>query len=145
MTSLTALDRLRRLLAVIPWVVEKDGPLIDEIVERFDYRRSELLEDLEHVLFFVGVHPFTPDYLIDVIVAEERVWIRYADWFRRPMRLGAAEKAALYAAGRSVAAITDDGGAGSTGASPDEVGWQHGLGGQPGRRGASRTGVHRDH
>tara|TARA_B100000315_G_scaffold4243_1_gene4142 strand:- start:10989 stop:11942 length:954 start_codon:yes stop_codon:yes gene_type:complete len=108
MTSLTALDRLRRLLAVIPWVVEKDGPLIDEIVERFDYRRSELLEDLEHVLFFVGVHPFTPDCLIDVIVAEERVWIRYADWFRRPMRLGAAEKAALYAAGRSVAAITDD-------------------------------------
>ncbi len=108
MTILTALERLRRLLAVIPWVVERDGPLIDEIVERFDYRRSELLEDLEHVLFFVGVHPFTPDCLIDVSVAEGRVWIRYADWFRRPMRLGAAETIALYAAGRSVAAITDD-------------------------------------
>jgi len=108
MTSLTALDRLRRLLAVIPWVVERDGPLIDEVVERFDYHRAELLEDLEHVLFFVGVHPFTPDCLIDVTVAEERVWIRYADWFRRPMRLSSVETLALNAAGRSVAAITDD-------------------------------------
>ena len=106
MTALTALDRLRRLLAAIPWVAERDGPHIDEIVARFDYPRSELLEDLEHVLFFVGVHPFTPDCLIDVTVADERVWIRYADWFRRPMRLGAAETMALYAAGRSVAAMT---------------------------------------
>ena len=108
MNSLTALERLRRLLAVIPWVVDQDGPLIEEIVERFDYSRDELLDDLEHVLFFVGVHPFTPDCLIDVTVSEDRVWIQYADWFRRPMRLSAAEMLQIYAAGRSVVEITGD-------------------------------------
>ncbi len=107
MNSLTALERLRRLLAVIPWVVDQDGPLIEEIVERFDYSRDELLDDLEHVLFFVGVHPFTPDCLIDVTVSGDRVWIQYADWFRRPMRLSATEMLQIYAAGRSVAEITD--------------------------------------
>ena len=87
MTAMTAVDRLRRLLAIIPWVVENDGPLVDEVVERFDYPRKELLRDLGEILFFVGVHPFTPDCLVEVWLTEERVWIRYADWFRRPLRL----------------------------------------------------------
>ncbi len=106
MAPLTAADRLRRLLAVIPWVAESDGPAIEEVVKRFDYPRSELLEDLEHVVYFVGIHPFTPDCLIEVTVADERVWIRYADWFRRPMRLSVDELTALHAAGRSVTAIS---------------------------------------
>ena len=103
MTSMTALERLRRLLAIVPWVAEQDGPLIDEVAVRFDYDRDELLDDLEKILFFVGVYPFTPDCLIEVWLTEDRVWIRYADWFRRPLRLSISEITTLVAAGTTVA------------------------------------------
>ena len=103
MTSMTALERLRRLLAIVPWVAEQDGPLIDEVAVRFDYDRDELLDDLEKILFFVGVYPFTPDCLIEVWLTEDRVWIRYADWFRRPLRLNISEITTLVAAGTTVA------------------------------------------
>ena len=54
-------------LSVIPWVAEHpDGALIDDIVERYAYPRAQLLDDLQDVVFFVGVHPFTPDSLIEV-------------------------------------------------------------------------------
>ena len=95
MSSMAAPERLRRLLAVIPWVVEADGPLISEVAERFDYDRDELIDDLQQIVYFVGVHPFTPDCLVEVSLTEERVWIAYADWFRRPMRLSRPEAAAL--------------------------------------------------
>ena len=101
--SMTALERLRRLLAIVPWVAEQDGPLIDEVAVRFDYDRDELLDDLEKILFFVGVYPFTPDCLIEVWLTEDRVWIRYADWFRRPLRLSISEITTLVAAGTTVA------------------------------------------
>ena len=85
---LTARDRLARLLAIIPWVAEHpDGAPIDDIVERFAYPRAQLLDDLQDVVFFVGVHPFTPDSLIEVEVGDDRVSIRYAEWFSRPLRL----------------------------------------------------------
>ena len=113
---LTARDRLTRLLSVIPWVAQQDdGALIEDIVTRFDYPRTQLLDDLQDVVFFVGVHPFTPDSLIEVEIGDERVHIRYADWFSRPLRLTPEEGARLLTAGRSVLPLTesdDDNGAG---------------------------------
>ena len=61
MNSLNATDRLRRLLAVIPWVVDRGGAPLEDISTNFDYPTEQLLVDLEEVLFMVGVHPFTPD------------------------------------------------------------------------------------
>lgn len=90
----TAHDRLGRLLALVPWVASEDGPLVTDVCERFALSQRELLADLE-LLFVCGVHPFTPDTLVDVDVADGRVWIRFADWFRRPLRLTAPEGLAL--------------------------------------------------
>ena len=105
---LTARDRLTRLLSVIPWVARQDdGALIEDIVTRFDYPRTQLLDDLQDVVFFVGVHPFTPDSLIEVEIGDERVHIRYADWFSRPLRLTPEEGARLLTAGRSVLPLTE--------------------------------------
>lgn len=105
---LTARDRLARLLSVIPWVAEQpDGATIDDIVERFAYPRNQLLADLQDVVFFVGVHPFTPDSLIEVEVGDDRVHIRYAEWFSRPLRLSPEEGARLLTAGRSVLPLTE--------------------------------------
>ena len=99
---LSVAERMARLLGVVPWVVEQGGAHLDDIAARFDYPRDQLLEDLTQRLFFVGVHPFTPDTLIDVVIEDEIVDIRYADWFSRPMRLSSEEATRLLAAGRTV-------------------------------------------
>lgn len=103
MPRLSAGDRLRRLLAVVPWVAARDGPRLEEVAARFGCRQEELLDDLQ-LLFMCGLYPYTPDVLIDVDVADGRVWIRYADYFSRPLRLTPAEGLALLAAGRTLLA-----------------------------------------
>jgi len=105
---LTASDRMSRLLSVIPWVTQQDGAAITEIEERFDYPRELLLGDLQDAVFFVGVHPFTPDQLIEVDISDGKVWIRYADWFSRPLRLSPEEAAKLLATARAALMLTDD-------------------------------------
>jgi proteasome accessory factor C len=101
MPKLSADDRLQRLLAVVPWVAGRDGPRLEEVCARFDCREDELVDDLQ-MLFLCGLHPYTPDMLIDVDIADGRVWIRYADYFARPLRLTPAEGLALLAAGRTL-------------------------------------------
>ena len=93
---------MARLLGVIPWVVARGGAHLEDIAARFDYPRDQLLKDLTQVLFFVGVHPFTPDALIEVDIVDEIVDIRYADWFSRPLRLTPEDAVRLLAAGRTV-------------------------------------------
>ena len=104
MTRAPAKDRLGRLLAVVPWVASQDGPTVREVCERFGVAEDELLADLD-LLFLCGVHPFTPDTLIEVDVADGRVWIRFAEWFRRPLRLTAPEGLALVSAGSTLLAM----------------------------------------
>lgn len=100
----SASDRLRRLLALVPWVVAADGPTLDEVCSRFGLTQAELVADLD-LVFLCGVYPFTPDSLIDVVVAEGRVWIRYADYLERPLRLTPEEGLALVAAGTAALAV----------------------------------------
>ena len=116
---LTARERLARLLSVIPWVTEQAaGAHIDDIVERYAYPREQLLADLQDIVFFVGVHPFTPDCLIEVELSNDRVHIRYADWFSRPLRLSVEDQTRLLTAGRSVLALTEHEGSDEEAASP---------------------------
>jgi len=116
---LTARERLARLLSVIPWVAEQAaGAHIDDIVERYAYPREQLLADLQDIVFFVGVHPFTPDCLIEVELSNDRVHIRYADWFSRPLRLSVEDQTRLLTAGRSVLALTESEGSDEEAASP---------------------------
>jgi len=109
--KLSADERLQRLLALIPWVASRDGPRVDDVCVRFGCTQPELIADLD-LLFLCGLHPYTPDMLIDVDIADGRVWIRYAEYFARPLRLTPAEGLALLAAGRTVLATSggDDGG-----------------------------------
>jgi proteasome accessory factor C len=104
----SAADRLTRLLAVIPWVARHGGTTLDEIATKFSYPKDELVSDLTDVVQFVGVPPYTPDTLIEVQVEKERVWIRYADYFNRPMRLSSEEAVALLSAGRTMLDVMGD-------------------------------------
>jgi proteasome accessory factor C len=97
-------DRLRRLLALVPWVVAADGPTVEDVCARFGLSEDELLAELD-LVFLCGVHPFTPDALIDVDIEGGRVWIRYADYFSRPLRLTPEEALQLVAAGAALLAV----------------------------------------
>ncbi len=111
--KISAKDRMARLIAAIPWIVAQDGASIDEIAERFDYPRDLLLGDLQDVVFYVGVPPYTPDTLIEVTIDDDMVWISYADWFARPMRLSGAEILSLLAAGETALAFDNQDEAGA--------------------------------
>jgi predicted DNA-binding transcriptional regulator YafY len=102
--KLSADERLRRLLAAIPWIVEEEGPTVDEVCRRFGYTETELATDL-NLLFVCGVYPFTPDSLMEAEIADGRVWIRYADYFARPLRLTPQEGLAVLSAGRALMAL----------------------------------------
>lgn len=97
-TRTSAPDRVARLLAIVPWIASHDGPTLAEVCERFGITRRKLLEDLE-VLMYVGVPPYTPDTLIDVVIEGDRVWLRFADVFARPLHLTPEQGLALVAAG----------------------------------------------
>lgn len=92
--------RLARLLAIVPWVAAHEGPLVSEVCQRFGVTEKELVADL-NLLFMCGVYPFTPDVLIEVDFSDGRVWIRMADYFRRPLRLNPQEGLALAAVARA--------------------------------------------
>jgi proteasome accessory factor C len=104
--------RLGRLLAIVPWIAARDGPTVEEVCRRFNVDEGELVADL-NLLFLCGVHPFTPDVLVDVTFSDGRVWIGMADWFRRPLRLTPQEALALVSAGHALLSVP---GADSSGA-----------------------------
>jgi len=104
---LSADEGLPRLLALVPWVAANDGPRLGDVCSRFGYGEQELVDDLQ-LLFLCGLHPYTPDALIDVDIADGRVWIRYADYFSRPLRLTPAEGLALLVAGTALLGASGD-------------------------------------
>ena len=64
MTRVAAEKRLERLLVLVPWVMQTDGPKVEDVCARFDMTEDELASDLE-LLFLCGLYPFTPDTLIE--------------------------------------------------------------------------------
>lgn len=103
MSRITAVDRLRRTLAIIPWIAaHPEGASLAEACERFQLSKRDLLADLD-VVFLVGRYPYSPDELIDVVIDGDTVTLNYADVFRRPLRLTPSEGLALVAAGSVLA------------------------------------------
>lgn len=96
--------RLQRLLAMVPWIASHDGPTVDDVCERFGISPAQLAADLE-VVWLVGLPPYTPDALIDVVQEGDRVWIHYADVFASPQRLTPDQAVGLLTAGASVLAL----------------------------------------
>lgn len=95
-------ERLRRLLAVVPYVVGRPGTQLADLSRLFETSEQELLADL-HLLFLTGLPPYGPGDLIEVDVDDDgRVWIRMAEHFSRPVRLTRSEALALYLRGTEV-------------------------------------------
>lgn len=105
MSRTTAGDRLRRVLAVVPWIVANPGCRVVDVAARFGMREPDLLADLE-VVYMVGLPPYSPDALIDVQIDDEgRVSIMLADYFSRPLRLTPSQALALLASSEALLSV----------------------------------------
>ena len=92
-------ERLRRLLVMLPWLMERKHASLAEMAERFRVSENELVRDLEQAAM-CGLPPFL-DEVVDLYIDDEG--IAHAEiprFFTRPLRLTAPEGFALLAAGR---------------------------------------------
>ncbi|HEY3141810.1 MAG TPA: hypothetical protein VGJ86_11810, partial [Acidimicrobiales bacterium] len=103
----SAANRVGQMLSIVPWIAAHDGPRVDDVCQRFGIGRGELIDDL-NVVQFVGLPPYTPDMLIDVTFEGDRVWVRFAEVFARPLRLSPDQALALVAAGSALVASGED-------------------------------------
>lgn len=113
MSRVTAADRMRRVLAIVPWIVANPGQKVADVAGRFGLREEELLADLG-VVYMVGLPPYSPDALVDVQIDDEgRVTIRLADFFSRPLRLTPGQGLAMLASSDGLLSVpgTDPDGA----------------------------------
>jgi predicted DNA-binding transcriptional regulator YafY len=90
----SAADRLSRLLAMVPWVLEHQGAPLEEVAGRFAITTDQLVKDLE-LLFVCGTPGHLPDDLIEADWEGGRLHIGNADAIARPLRLGIDEALAL--------------------------------------------------
>jgi proteasome accessory factor C len=97
--SAGAEDRLRRLLAMLPWLMERGEVPLAEVARRFEVTEAAVVRDLELVAM-CGLPPYV-DEMIDVFVDEGTVFVGVPRLFLRPLRLTAPEAFALLAAVRT--------------------------------------------
>ena len=92
-------ERLRRLLVMLPWLMERGEVPLAEVAERFRLTESQVAADLELVAM-CGLPPFV-DELIDIFIDEGTVFVGVPRLFTRPLRLNSTEAFELLAAGRA--------------------------------------------
>jgi proteasome accessory factor C len=96
-------QRFKRLLQLVPYVLERPGVEVEDVCERFDISRTQLVADL-NLLFVCGLPGYGPGDLIEAFIDGDRVVIRTAEYFKRPPRLTAEEGLLLYAGARALEA-----------------------------------------
>lgn len=96
--------RLERLLTMVPWLLEHPGVELAEVARRFGGDRAELARDLD-MLGYCGLPGYGGGDLIEASVVGDRVVVRMADFFRRPLRLSLREAVTLLLAGRALLSV----------------------------------------
>ena len=99
-----ATDRLSRLLALVPYLVSRQGIPLTEAAAEFGITESQLVKDLE-LLFVCGTPGHLPDDLIEVDWDGGHVYLSNADAIARPLRLGVDEALALLVGLRALADV----------------------------------------
>jgi proteasome accessory factor C len=82
----SATDDVARMLTLVPWLLERPGASIDEIVGTFGVDERTIRADLDS-LDFCGLPGLGGGDLFEVNIIEDRVVLRMADELRRPLRL----------------------------------------------------------
>ncbi len=132
MSRETAGDRMRRVLAIVPWIVANPGQKVAHVAARFGLTEEQLLADLG-VVYMVGLPPYSPDALVDVQIDDEgRVTIRLADFFSRPLRLSPGQGLALLASSDGLLSVPGTDPDGALARALTKLGGAIGIGGETG-------------
>jgi predicted DNA-binding transcriptional regulator YafY len=99
-----ATSRLSRLLALVPYLLARQGVPIGEAAREFGISERQLVKDLE-LLFVCGLPGHLPDDLIDADWESGHVYVSNADTIARPLRLGVDEAVALLVGLRTLAEV----------------------------------------
>ena len=101
MTSARTVSRLSRILALIPYVLDRSSADVSEIIDRFGYTQDQLTRDL-NTIFVCGLPGYGPGDLMEAYLDEDEVVIDAADFFAKAPRLTPTEALGLLAAGMTV-------------------------------------------
>jgi predicted DNA-binding transcriptional regulator YafY len=102
--SVGASDRLSRLLALVPWLLHRQGVPIAEAARQFGITETQLVKDLE-LLFVCGTPGHLPDDLIAAEWESGHVYLDNAEPIARPLRLGLDEAVTLLVGLRTLAEV----------------------------------------
>jgi proteasome accessory factor C len=95
-------DRLPRLLALVPYLLNRPGIPVDEAAADFGITPKQLRKDLE-LLWMCGLPGYGPGDLIDLSFEGETITVSFDAGMNRPLRLTAAEATSLLVALRALA------------------------------------------
>ena len=99
MSTTPAPDRLRRLLLILPWLMERGEVPVAEVAERFRIDEASLVRDLE-LVSMCGLPPYV-DEMIDLFIDEGTIFVGVPRLFTRPLRIDQVEAFELLSAGRA--------------------------------------------
>ncbi|GLZ31633.1 protein pafC [Lentzea sp. NBRC 105346] len=95
-------DRLPRLLALVPYLLNRPDIDVAEAAADFGITPKQLRKDLE-LLWMCGLPGYGPGDLIDITFEGDRITVSFDAGLERPLRLTAAEAASLLVALRALA------------------------------------------
>ena len=101
----TSADRLSRLLALVPWLMARDGVTLAQCAEHFGVSEEQLDLDL-WLLVVCGVPGYGPDQLVDIQFWDDgRIHVLDPQTLGRPLRLSQEEALTLLVALRMLAQV----------------------------------------
>jgi proteasome accessory factor C len=83
-------ERLRGLLVMLPWLMQRTQVRIADMAQQFDISEADLVEDLE-LASMCGIPPYTPFDLADLWVDNEYIYVGPNKQFEQRLRLRAPE------------------------------------------------------
>ena len=89
-----ALDRLPRLLALVPYLLARPGARLRDVAATFGVTERQLRQDLD-LVFLCGLPGHMPDDLIDVSIDGDVITLTNAETIARPLRLQVDEALVL--------------------------------------------------
>jgi proteasome accessory factor C len=103
---MTAAGTVGRILALVPWLIERPGASVAEAAEAFGVDRATILSDLDTV-GYCGLPGLGGGDLFEITVIEDRILVEMADELRRPLRPTPQEALLLLLAGEAVEAAVE--------------------------------------
>jgi len=88
-------ESIRRCLALIPLIRKEGGMKVDELARISGLPAERIIRELGDIVLMCGVPPYYPHNYVGLWIDGDRVHARYADQFKRPVRLTLEEALAL--------------------------------------------------